>query len=478
MKKEKLRGDPTRRGFFGSGLTAGALGVANSNASQQSRPTPARRPSRLPNIVLVMADQFRHDALGLANPAVKTPNIDRLARSGVRFTHCFTPQPLCTPARASMLTSYYPHVHGLDKNVYPDIAPDWRSRVHLTANPFTESEFKLTWAFPFLLQQAGYQTACFGKWHLGTVNPGFFDMWRGYNSWLGPWVGKQDASDYRSDLETDSAIKFMNENASKPFFTFMGYYPPHDPYLAPRRFASMYDGMTGDQAAYYACVSNIDWNVGRLMRTLEELRLVDDTLVIFTSDHGETFQSEADGPRPGSLHKAVCNEDSIRVPLILRYPRQLPSGRTLTSGASLLDIYPTLLDLTGIEAPPPRRAVSLHPLQGRSLYQRMLNHASDKWEDPIIVQTWTLPAKAFGDSPSIQRCIRTSDWKLIVKELPERPEIRADELYHLTADPGEMNNLIRNAESGLKRQELGASLAEWGNRWNDRYSVKLGQRYL
>src|SRR5579872_2669379 len=194
-------------------------------------------PSR-PNILFLMADQFRADALGAGgNDWVRTPNLDRMARTGVMFSNAYTPQALCTPARGSLMTGVYPHTTRLDHNLYE------------VQDAFHMPEFRLTPNLPTLLREAGYRTGYIGKWHLGDGNPGLFDYWNGYNSLQPHWIGKRYQSAYRSDVETDDAIRFLDENRARPFALFVSYYPPHTPYDPPRKFAEMYAGK--DHAEYY-----------------------------------------------------------------------------------------------------------------------------------------------------------------------------------------------------------------------------------
>src|SRR5207253_51189 len=139
---------------------------------------------------------------------------------GVRFNNCYTPQALCGPARASIITGAYPHVHGVRKNVYPMDPPQQRHSTFSDPipDPFADSRFRLWNNFPYLLNAGGYETAQIGKWHLGPRNPGFFDTWKGYNSLLPHWIGTPHASAYRPDVQTAQGLEFIDKNAGHRFF--------------------------------------------------------------------------------------------------------------------------------------------------------------------------------------------------------------------------------------------------------------------
>ena len=281
----------------------------------------ARAASSRSNILFLMADQFRADALGAnGNTWVRTPALDRLAGAGVRFSNAYTPQALCTPARGSLMTGVYPHTTRLDGNLYK------------VDDAFQAPQFHLTPNLPTLLRQAGYRTGYIGKWHLGEKNPGLFDYWNGYNSYdaLNPeyplqphWMGKPYESAYRADVDTDDAVRFLEENRARPFALFVSYYPPHNPYNPPRKFEEMYQGR--EHAGYYGAVTAVDLDIGRVLDKLAALKLEDNTFVSFTADHGETF-----GQRLGSQAKTVCYEESAQGAAADALAR--PSSRRRVSG--------------------------------------------------------------------------------------------------------------------------------------------------
>jgi arylsulfatase A-like enzyme len=342
-----------RRELLRSAVLSPLLCVCAGRASPQAE--------RL-NIVLILFDKCRTDAIGAyGNDHAGTPNIDWLASTGVRFNNCYTPQALCAPARASIITGLYPHSHGLRRNVYPGGTPPQDNHnvyADPVPDPFADPRFRLLNNFPLLLHNAGYQTAQIGKWHLGPKNPGLFDTWKGFNSALSHWIGTPHESLYRPDVQTDEGIEFVEANARRPFFLYQSYYTPHEPLEAPKKFL---EGPAGqDHAAYYGAVGNLDWNIGRLIKSLRRTGVLERTLIMLSADHGRTWldrRGTADG-------MSIAYDDASRIPLIMRVPRLIPKPVVWNAGVSLLDIMPTILDAMHISASFPRgrkRDLSLCP---------------------------------------------------------------------------------------------------------------------
>ena len=358
-----------------------------------------------PNFVLLMSDQHRWDAMGCSgNRFVSTPHMDRLAEDGARFANAFTPFPVCTPARASMWTGVYPHVHDVTGNVYG------------ISNAIAEVSKQKETVFD-ILQQEGYDTAYFGKWHLGEDAPDFFDHWRGFNSLGGHWQRSDDGERYKPDIQTDQSIEYLKERAEadEPFILVNGYYPPHDPFSAPERFYEPYRGQGVPFAGYYAAVSAIDECVGRTVQAIDDLGLAENTIVIYFSDHGETFKYREDGE-----HKFVCHEESIRVPMLVRWPGQIEPGQVLDCKVGLQDLMPTLLDWAGTPLP--------EYLHGTSMAPWLRGEAPD-WRETYYVENITRYNRHH------QRCLRDDGWKLILSDGGP------NELYDLTKDPEEELNV-------------------------------------
>ena len=419
---------------------------------------------RLPNVLLLLFDKCRADALGCYGYSdAGTPNLDQLAASGIRFDHAYTPQALCGPARASMLTGLYPHAHGLRRNVYP--APAGRTNTNFPdpiVDPFREPRFRLWDNFVYHLNNAGYATGCIGKWHLGPANPGFFDTFKAFNSLLRHWVGEPHHSAYRPDIETDEGIRFIEANANRPWFLYQSYYAPHEPLDPPKQWASKFANK--EHADYHATIANLDWNTGRILETLRRRNLLDNTLIIFTADHGRTWID-----RPGSAEGiALSYEEVARVPLILRYPSRLPQGKVWRSGVNLAALAPTILDASGISLTQGLPGGDLTPtLHATSLFRTVTG--SDTWDQPVILEN--IPQRAIDGSYFDERAIRTARHKLILRKYDLRPELRPGELYDLEADPQESANLYS------KQPKLVADLANrletWARQTRDDTALEL-----
>ncbi|MCR8725777.1 sulfatase family protein [Frigidibacter sp. ROC022] len=360
-----------------------------------------------PNIVLVMTDQQRMDSLTCyGNRFTVTPQTEAMAAGGMCFDTALTPWPVCTPARATAWTGTYPSTHGVIDNLYG------------VDNAFaTHSAVKDTvWDH---LQRGGYRTAHFGKWHLGEKQPPFFDHWEeSFNSRQGHWIDGKLNGDYRPDRATDAATNWIGAQAGadSPFAMILSFYPPHDPYTAPERFYEPYRGRGVPFAGYYAAVSALDHNLGRVRAALREAGLAENTVVIYFSDHGDTFWYRREGE-----HKFVCTDDSLRIPFIVEGPGIRPGSRCdLQIG--LQDLAPTMLDLAGIERP--------SQLQGRSLLPLLRGAEPGDWRRGFYVQNIT------HISAIHQRAWRTHRWKLVVSANG------AHEFYDLETDPEEEWNIF------------------------------------
>ena len=360
-----------------------------------------------PNILVILTDQQRPDTLGCYGSLIgRTPNIDRIAGSGTRFENAFTTFPVCTPARSSLWTGLYPHSTGIEENVTQ------------VENRLYRVKPKPAILFEEIKKQ-GYLTGYFGKWHLGIGDPGFFDRWSGFNSTGGHWIdGRQSfqGGTYIPEKQTDELVEFIHwcGHNAQPFLAVISFYTPHNPYSAPERFFQRYRGRV-PFAGYYAAVEALDFNIGRILDVLEQIDIVSNTLMIFTSDHGETF-----GYR-GVPHKFVCTDDAIRVPFIVAWPGHVQTGAVRRGFIGAQDLMPTVLDCAGIDAP-----AGLH---GRSL-RPWFQGTPDVWREAYYVENRTFRERL------PQRALRTPGHKLVLDHGGNH------QLFDLTDDPEEELNIF------------------------------------
>lgn len=427
--------------------------------------------SERPNIVFLYADDQAAWTIGaLGNRQSRTPNLDRLYAEGVGMTNAFTTTPVCSPSRAGLMASRYGTELGIT------------DYLNHSAEPRNGLDPDLpTW--PKLLQAAGYRTGLVGKWHLGNLDK-FLPTRNGYDLFYGFRVGasiskdpsvesngvKRVAKGYTPDVLTDEAIRFIRSVAGRePFLLSLHFWAPHantanrtpdgdrtwlplsDADWAPFRSLDVtlpepdYPGLDVPRAKrmlseYLGAVASLDRNVGRLLEVIDELGAYDDTVVVFTSDHGYNLGHN------GIWHKgngrwllkdnrgARSNmyDHSIRVPAVVRWPGRLPSGTTVDQVILNLDWFPTLLAMAGVDLPPGAdlRGTNFLPLlEGRSVPWRTAFYG----EYPQLHQ-----------EQADQRMWRTPRWKLIRDSRPGM-----DELYDLASDPKEHVNLI-----GDDRQEI------------------------
>lgn len=396
-----------------------------------------------PNVLVVLTDQQRWDTTGVhGNPLELTPNFDRMARQGTHLANCFTCQPVCAPARASLQTGLYATNTGVWRNGMP-LPPD-----------------KTTLAACFA--QAGYATGYIGKWHLGEASshgPVAPEQRGGYHHWLASNLLEftSEAYDtvlydndnrpvrlpgYRVDALTDAAIRYIDAHKERPFYLFLSYLEPHfqnrtDDYPAPDGYEERYRGrwMPPDLAAlggsahqhlagYYGMVKRLDEALGRLLDALKSLRLSDNTIVLFTSDHGNHFKTR------NSEYKRSCHESSIRIPAALTGPGFVGGGQ-VHHLVSLIDLPPTLLAAAGLPVPP--------NMEGRSILP-LLSHQEVNWPDDVFIQI---------SESQVGRAIRTGRWKysVVAKDKDGNRHSASDHyteefLYDLKADPYELTNLI------------------------------------
>ncbi len=404
---------------------------------------------RLPNVVLVLTDDQGYADLGChGNPHLKTPNIDRFAAEAVEFTRFYV-SPVCAPTRASLMTGRY--------NYRTGVTDTWFGRATMAAGEFTLAE---------ALKEIGYATGIFGKWHLGDTYPyrpedqGFDEvlMHRGGgiaqpscppgNSYFDPLLlhngTMKKFAGYCMDIYTDATIRFIEANKNKPFFAYLATNTPHTPLQVSDEYANPYReaGLAEETAKTYGMIANIDDNFGRMLAKLKELKLAQNTIVIFMSDNGPHIFSE--DRFAGSLRgeKTEVFEGGIRVPFFIRWPERLDGGRTIDRIAAHIDLMPTLLDACKTPAP---QSVEF---DGTSLMPLLLD-AGRNWPDRTLFFQWHR-----GDEPSSYRNFAAvgQQYKLIQNRNHWQTERAPQfELFDLENDPGETKDLATKQPETTER---------------------------
>ena len=417
-----------------------------------------------PNIIYINVDDLGWSDLGYQGSTYyETPHIDELAREGMVFSNAYAAASNCAPSRASALSGMATPRHGVyTVNSSERGKASTRKLIPIENTQFIKSNVLTIGS---ALQKAGYITGTIGKWHI-SENPlkNGFDINIGGTKAGGPYTGgyhspykypnlvNDKPGEYLTDRLTDEAIKFITDYKDTPFFLYLPYYAVHTPIQAKAEKKAKFKKKKGNDAhnnaAYAAMISSLDDNIGRLMKTLDKLKLNSSTIVIFTSDNGGVYNISKQTPlRAG---KGSYYEGGIREPLIIRWTTKISPGKCDTP-VSHLDFYPTIIDITKTELRGiVLDGVSILPLLSkgriadRALYWHFpiyLEGGNDQTQDPLFR---TRPGSA----------IRHGDWKLI--QYFENNDI---ELYNLKYDPGEKNNLIKSYES--KTAELLKKLEEW-----------------
>lgn len=436
----------TRRRFLqgASGLAASPALVGLQRKSGSGRP----------NFLFILTDDQRWDDLSLmGHPCLRTPNMDRIGREGVHFANAFVTTSLCSPSRASFLTGQYARRNGIRNN-----------STRLPLNTVT---------FGSLLRDAGYDTAHIGKWHMDgmTERPGFnhsvtFVGQGAYNDPELLFDGKpRKVPGYVTDLVTDYAVEWLAQKRSQPFCMYIGHKACHLPVIPAERHKNAIagavlpvpesardtlagkpawvrkrsEGKTGivnhpnydlNHRNYLRTLLAVDEGVGRVLEALEKQGRLDRTVVVFAGDNG-FFHGEH-----GLTNKRAMYEESVRIPLVMRYPALVRPGTVVREMALNIDMAPTFLELAGV--PIPER------VQGRS-WVPLLSRRQKKLRTSFFYE-YSLE-EGFADTPSMEG-VRTEGWKYI-----RYPEIQeTDELYDLRTDPREMHNLVNDpaAASQLK----------------------------
>ena len=443
-------------------------------------------PATHPNIVFIMTDDQRQDAMSAyGNRILKTPNMDRIANEGIRFTEMFVTNSLCAPSRVSFLTGLYSHAHGVVTN---GDGPQFYNGPGIRADQRTFVEH---------LREAGYYTGLVGKWHLKSMPTGF-DEWV-----IFPWQGEYRDPEliakgthlrtrgHADDVIGDQALAFLQHRPKdRPFCLLYQFKSPHRTWVPAERHAKAFEDVAiplpatigekleGKPAAvratemaladlpdyrdlvpvslpreerlrrnyelvvknYYRVLLSVDENVGRVLDFLDRQQLAQNTIVVYTSDNG-FFLGEH-----GLYDKRLMYEPSIRVPLAIRHPERIAAGQVDRSHMVLnVDVAPTLLQLAGVPVP--------QGLHGRSMFPLLTRATTVPWRDAFLYEYFEYPA---GHCAKKNRGIRTERWKLI--HFFEQPQ--EWELYDLKADPDERRNLATETKHAKQLATLKTRMEE------------------
>ncbi len=504
-------GGVTRRRFLRTAVVgAGAMAVG---APAIGTSTPARKP----NLLVLWTDQQRFDTLAAyGNAAVRTPNLNRLAETSAVFERAYVSQPVCTPSRSTVLTGLWPHQNGCVRNNIPlrpdtktlpellddaDYATGYFGKWHLGDEIFAQHGFQ-EWA------ATEYYEAYYSEGRDKTAKPAYYHWLkdRGYKPDAYDRFGRQYCTTLpeahcKPSFLAAKATDFLRRHKDRPFILHVNYLEPHNPFNGPLNElhdpasieppANVFDdlgetaplwyrhksegGKEGWRAEdakkcrdlmriYWGMVAQVDRSVGTILGELERLGRAEDTIVVFTSDHGEMLGAHALGG------KGVSFEESVRVPLLVRAPG-LRKGRRVARPVSNIDLVPTLLDLMGSKAG--------RGLPGQSLVPALRGEAPG--EDPVFVE-WNArtkpPKDKYLESPlaskdelrraamsNFRMVVAPDGWKLCLFDA-DRPQ-----LYHLARDPGETTNLAARPEHRDLVRRLTARLARWQEATGDTVAV-------
>ncbi|QDH79695.1 sulfatase [Echinicola soli] len=450
--------------------------------------------SEKPNIVFILSDDHRYDFMGFtgAVPGLKTPNMDRIAAEGAHMNNAFVSTSLCSPSRASILTGQYAHTHTIVDNQAP--LPD-----------------DLTF-FPQYLQEMGYKTGFFGKWHMGNTDdmpqPGF-DQWvsfRGQGTYYNPVFNingervPQPEGSYTSDLLTNEALNWLNSlGDEEPFMLYLSHKAVHSEFQPAKRHEGMYDTLpiitppsmyltATDSSEFYGDIIRApetkvnykdipDWvrkqryswhgvdymyhgqlpfnvfyksyletlmaldeSIGRVMDWLEEEGLEKNTIVVYMGDNGFSFGEH------GLIDKRHAYEESMKVPLLVKYPEMVKPGITIDKMVMNIDIAPTLLEVAGMSGAPEQ-------MQGKS-FVPLLEQKEVDWREKVFYEYyWEM---AYPSTPTVF-AVRTDQYKYIFNQ----GVWDINELYDIQKDPYEMNNLIRDPEYRDLSKQLRNEVWDW-----------------
>jgi len=391
-----------------------------------------------PHIIYILADDLGNKDVGVHGSDIRTPHLDRLAETGARLEQFHT-QPMCTPTRAALLTGRYPYRYGLQTFVIPSSG---------TYGLDTTEQL-----LPQVLKEAGYATAIVGKWHLGHADPAYWPMQRGFDSHYGPLIGELDyftheqhgvvdwydnnerkeEEGYTTELLGRRAVELIDgHDPATPLFLYLTFNAPHTPYQAPQAYLDQYAHIAdADRRAYAGSITAMDDQIGAVVDALERRGMRDNTLIVFHSDNGGTFNAMFAGEGDMSEREIPCDnspyrdgkgsfyEGGTRVCGLVNWPGHVKEGITVDGLVHVVDLFPTLSALAGAEA------AGTNPLDGTNVWSTLSTNAPSPRTEMV-----------YNIDP-FRAAIRMGDWKLIWRTLLPATA----ELYHIPQDPSEANDL-------------------------------------
>jgi len=427
--------DYTRRGFLK------AMGIGAASVVSTGTLLSAEQKTYRPNILMILVDDLGYgDLTSYGAKDLKTPNIDRLMASGMRFDNFYANCPVCSPTRASLLSGRYPDMVGVPGVIRTHITNNWG---HLAPHAVL---------LPKLLKPAGYHTAIVGKWHLGLESPNIpndqgFDHFHGFlgdmmddyynhrrhgNKYMRFDDKEIDPEGHATNLFTEWAIDYINDRAKSdpPFFLYLAYNAPHTPIQPPddwlQRVKKRQPGIDDKRAKLVALIEHLDDGIGKVIAALEDSGISDNTLVIFTSDNGGQLSAGANNG-PLRAGKQDMYEGGIREPMCAVWPGKIQAGTRSDRIALTMDLYPTICEAAG--------AKITHKIDGRSILPTLLGKTQSE-EDRFLF--W-VRREGSGYGGRAYYAVRYGDYKL-VQNSPYEPM----ELYNLKEDPREQKPLERN----------------------------------
>lgn len=415
--------------------------------------TAQHTPQRKPNFVVIMADDLGYGDIGTFGAAdIRTPNIDKLAENGLKFTSFYSTSPVCSPSRFGLLTGRYPRRQGIDGVFFPE-----------SFNGIPKEELTLAEA----LKTKGYSTGIVGKWHLGHHRE-FLPLQNGFDEYFGipysndmqgtVYLRGNDVVQYNIDQKyttktyTEEAIKFIDKHKKEPFFLYLPHTMPHLPlYASPAFEGKSNRGLYGD------VIEELDWSVGQVIESLKKNGLTENTLVIFTSDNGPWTIFDIEGGSAGKLRngKGTTFEGGQRVPTIFSFPSKIKAGSVYDDLALHLDIFPTILKLAGYQAALP------NPIDGEDVSSILTANGKRKGDEFIYYSNGKIEA------------FRKGDWKIRLAQPASKNYLNGETipateafLFNLKEDVSETKNLYQTNPE--KVTELLAAL--------DKKSKIIGQK--